>query len=498
MEEKKLTLSQLSYEHPEYVEKASVWRNIKTLNEGYPTILQNLGKYLPRRPVEDDELYKLRTDKFSYTPVMGRILSTYLGKLISSGLSFPDMPNTVWDRVRTNNSAPNEAKRSEMSFLTEVFSSLLLYGTSIVTIDLPNNAFRSQYEVSKANLTPYFTVLSPLEVINWGDGWYVLKQYINKTEPFSAPEIHVVFTYVTTGKRVEYSIPSQLVQMYDSDNNLYENISKVKWKGEWLTPDDEVMSWAPTLVTVGAGLERIVKTILPEHRWLCRHLYNKQISHLRIENAWVDSGYLSGTVQRVFTPEAAQPNDDPRVTLSKPNIAKELAKAGNNHILVGKEYKFVESSGTALYSLEGMLNKIESQMKETANLHFASVDKGVLQQSAASKRVDMGLLEGALTGYGAMVLDIYNELMYKIADMFKIEPVLASGLNNFADKDITDITTAISVVSNITDFPAMGRSFLYRKLLEDMEIALTDADKVVLETQLALGNTDTFVNKAIL
>lgn len=487
------TIAELSAEHPEYVVNAPVWRTIDTLKKGYPAIKYNVCKYLPKRPVEAEELYKLRTAKMSYTPIMSRIVGTYVGKLVSAGVGFPEKADKLWDALRANNSRPGVTKRSELSLMSEVFSSILHYGRVHVAVDVPEVTVRSNYELRASKVMPYFTVLSPLEVINWGEGWLTLKQYIQKSEPFQPASTFALFTYVGQDVRAEYEVPVKLADKADADDNLYQSIHRVKVKGEWLVPNEDVR-FAPTKVTQGVGIDRIVTATGNDEKWLCLSLYNKQVSHLRMENAWVDSGYLSGTVQRVFTPEDAKPNDDPRVSFSNKGVNKELEKAGNAHILIGKGYSFVESSGNALANLEGMLDKIEAQMKEIANLHFASGDKGTLQQSGTSKKVDMALLEGNLTEYGSLVLDIYNELLAKVSMMFRLVPVEATGLNDFSDEDITDVTTAITTVAALPDFPAIGRAFLYRKLLDDMEIALSDADNVTLEQQLMAPPPPAIVN----
>lgn len=478
------TIAELSAEHPEYSSLAPQWRTIDALSKGFPAIQYNIQKYLPLRPAEDVELYKLRIAKLAYSPIMSRLVNTYVGKLIEAGVDFPENVDKLWDDLRIDNSAPGSTKRSEMSLVSEILTSLLSYGRVHVAVDIPDVKARSNFELRQSKVRPYFTVLSPLEVINWGDGWMVLKQFVQRTLPFQPASTFALFTYVGENERAVYEVPVKLADMVDAENNLYPSIHRVYWGKEWAKPDEN-MKFPVTKVSQGTGLERFSTARVDDSKWLCSALANKQVQHLRIENAWSDAGYLSGTVQRVFTPEDAKPTDDPRVTYSKSKGTNEaLAKAGNQHILVGKGYSFVESTGTALANLQQMLDKIEMQMKETANLHFASGDKGTLQQSGASKKADMSLLEGNLTDLGSLVLSIYNELLAKVATMFKLAPVEANGLNDFADNNITEVTTAITAVSTLPDFPALGKAFLYRKLLEDMDISFSDADRLELEKQL--------------
>jgi hypothetical protein len=352
-------------------------------------------------------------------------------------------------------------------------------------VDMPMAAStaRSTFELKQLKLKPYITSISPLEVINWGEGWYVIRQFIQNTEPFSSVSTYALFSYLGDSVTVRYKVPVKVEDKPDDQGNLVPTICKVLYRGEWLKPDDG-MFFDPTEVINGVGADRLIATMVDDDEWLCSSLYNKQIQHLRIENAWTDAGYLSGTVQRVFTPSDPHVNDDPRVSYSDDQTAKDLAQAGNTHILIGKGYSFVESSGTALGNLEGMLDKIESQIKAIANLHFASGSTGVLQQSGMSKKLDMGLLGGIMKEYGVVVLDTYNALLSVVARLLSIDPVTVGGLSDYQEKDLDSTLAAIAAVVPLADFPAVAKQSLYRKLIEDSDIVLSEEDDIILETQM--------------
>jgi hypothetical protein len=435
--------------------------------------------------VEDDELYKLRIAKLCYSPVMAHIVRTYAGKLTVSGIDFPETAEVAWEELRKNSAAVGQTKRSEMSLISDIFRSVLYFGRAYTMVDMPvaASAARSTFELKSLKLKPYFTSVSPLEVINWGDGWYVIKQFIQSTEPFSSASTFALFSYLGDNITVRYKVPVQVEEKPDEQGNLIPTISKVLWKEEWVKPDD-TMFFEPTEVINGVGADRLIATLVDDDEWLCSSLYNKQIQHLRIENAWTDAGYLSGTVQRVFTPSDPHVNDDPRVSYSDDQTAKDLAQAGNTHILIGKGYSFVESSGTALGNLEGMLDKIETQIKVIANLHFASASKGALEQSGLSKKMDMGLLTGVMKDYGAVVLESYNALLAVVARLMRLQPVEVGGLSDFLDKDVDTTLAAITVVNSLPDFPPVAKQALYRKLIEDSDIVLSEDDDNILNVQM--------------
>lgn len=486
MEPKPLTLTQLESKHPEYTELAPVWRTIDTLRQGFPAIKRNVQQFIPKRPVEDDELYSLRTAKLSYTPVMGHVVHTYTGKMAMAGVDFPEEAGEVWSAIRKSNAAPTDIQRDEVTFLSEVLTHILYFGRSFVMVDTPAEAAakRSKRELLQSKLIPYFTTISPLEVISWGDNWYVRKQYIANTEPFSEVSTFALYTYIGKDVTVKYRIPVQLALVQDCDGNSCAEITKVLWRGEWLKPDDDVMRWEPEVIP-GVGTDRLVPITVSEDKWLCLSIYNKQIQHLRIENAWTDAGYLSGTVQRVFTPPDPMVMDDPRVAYDNTNVAKELEKAGNAHILIGKGYSFVESSGTALGNLEQMLDKIEAQILKIANLSFISGDKTTLQQSGVSKKLDRDSLEGTLQEYGNILIDTYNTLLAKVAKLLSIPAIEVSGLSDFSELDPQATLETIALVANMTDFPLVAKIEIYRKLLKELEVVMTEEQDKILDRQLA-------------
>jgi hypothetical protein len=485
MDFKPLPYNRLNTQHPEYHLLAPVWRTVDTLRRGFPAIKANVCKYLPKRPVEDDELYKLRTAKLAYSPVMSHVVHTYTGKMAAAGVDFPDNVDPIWQQIRDSNAAPGELKRDDSTLLSSVLTDILYFGRAHLMVDVPASATakRSKGELRSSRLSPYFTMVAPLDVINWGEGWVILKQFVTESLPFSEVSTFVLFTYHGVEGTVRYKIPCQIAMVEDSEQNLYPDVHRVYYGGEWIKPD-ETMLWEASPV-IGVGIDRWVSAEVSEDKWLCLALYNKQIQHLRIENAWTDAGYLSGTVQRVFTPADSKPDDDPRNSYTTNNLQSELAKAGNQHILIGKDYNFVESSGTALGNLEGMLDKIEEQIGKISNLGSASGSKGVLEQSGLSKKLDQELLNGTLAEYGTILIDTYNTLLAIVARLMSVPPILVGGLSEFGDKNAAGTLEIIKAVSALPDFPPLARLTVYRELLATMDLTLSPEDRAALDKAMA-------------
>jgi hypothetical protein len=464
-----LTIKQLNQESTEYAQYSSTWRTVTKLKEGYPSIQKDIERFLPKRPVEDDELYKLRTAKLAYSPILSNIVSVYTGKMNGAPIHFPENTDPIWEQFRNNNSQSLTSKRDERTLLSEVFSEILSYGRCYTMVDVPKEAteMRSSYELRQSKLLPYLTYIPVLDVINKGDNWYVLRQYQVEQEPFQSPKTYAVYTYLGVDQVLVYKIEVQLKTDIDIEGNSYPTIARVFYKGEFQAPDD-TMTFIPTSEINGTGADRIVYTEVSEDKWLSLALANKQIQHLRIENAWTDAGYLSGTIQRVFTPADPVGIEDPRVSYDEDSVKAELTKAGNQHILVGKGYSFVESSGKALGNLEMMLDKIEKQMAKIANLGFIAITRTSVEQSGVSKKADMMSFEAALSEYGNTLIDYYNNLLLRVAALMRLSPVVVTGLNDFDSKEPDKYSNAVQVVAGLPDFPIESKMQLYNALMNEL------------------------------
>lgn len=468
-----LTLAELEAKHPTYLQYSPVWRTLDTLRDGFPAIAKNVERFLPRRPAEDDELYRLRVAKISYTPILDGVVLTYTGKMAEAALEWPAGYDATWDRLRQSNAEEGQPNRNESTLLADLLNEILYYGRLYVLVDVPAQAqtLRSRYELSQSQVQPFFRILKPLSVINWGattgiGRWFITRDLVQEPIPFAEPETWAIYTYYEPGQTLRYRLKVKLKEATDAEGNKYPEIRQVWYKGEWVQPDKDKL-FEPDAQILGAGSERIVASEAGPSGWLCRSIYNKQIQHLRIENAWTDCGYLSGTVQRVFTPNDPAPTDDPRVVY--PDSAG-LEKAGNAHILVGKAYAFVESSGAALTNLEGMLDKIERQVLKIANLSFASGDKGVLEQSGVSKALDTALLNGILAEYGSMLLSTYNALLKLAAGLLSVDSIEVYGLSDFEGASTDDLISTIAAIGALTDFPAADKQAVYGSLMRLLDL----------------------------
>lgn len=483
----RLLVSQLQITHPDWDAYSPFWRTIRDLKEGAMAIKRNIQKYLPKRPDEDKELYEMRLNKFSYHPVMSDAVNKYSSKLAGSPVHLSNAEHPFWGEFRANNSKPGATMRKESNLLHELFNGLLYYSRTWAAVDRPDLGInpRSAYESRGLKNHPYICLYEPLDVLYWDEDWAISRHIYPLVKPFQAPLTICRWTYYGPNENLIYEAPVTLKSTKDSEGNIHECVDKVKIGSEWLSWDDPKCALDPTKVwTHNYGMRLITSLTLPSEKWVCKQVYNKQIQHLRIENAWTDAGYLSGTVQRIFTPPDAPPIDDPRISYEQPDYAAELAKAGNTHILIGKGYQFVESTGAALGNLQQQLDKIETQIKTLVSLHFASTNTSTLNQSGASKAVDMSLLEDSMRDYGQQVIVLYNGILRIVARMVNLPEPTATGLNNYAVDNLTDLLTQLTIAEDLPYVPPTAKKIAYGKLAQLMVGTASPEDEEKIKEEL--------------
>ena len=370
----------LNIEHPEYTEAYPVLSLIADLRAGASVMAKTPARYIVRRYGETPEEYQSRLAKFCYTPIMSDAIRTFVSKLSSAPVAVSGTNAEWWQNwtTRMDGKAMSEAK-----LLTAVFSTLLYYRRVWVLVDKPRLApARSRYE--QGNVLPFVRVLDPLTVINWGDGWIKTKQVITTTQARGKSTVKTRWTiYDDTTITVYEQAPGKDATQVDTLAHGYKSVPF------------RYAEIATELHTAGSA-------------------YLKQLQHTAIENSWTDSGTIAGSVQRLYVPVPASPANDPRVVYDEPDYS--TLQTGNSRVLIGGDYKVIETTGAAVATLSAQLDKIEHQVRQLSSLGYLSgSSKGALEQSGLSKIADMSSLQDAMLAYGSVVRPLYEAVLNLVA-----------------------------------------------------------------------------------
>jgi hypothetical protein len=408
-------INRLNQTRSEYNSLVDTWQTIADLKAGASTLIKKAEKYLPRRPCEDDDLYQLRLQKFSYTPVYPNAVRELVAKLLTEDVEVTGDEGKWWDEFYED---MDGLGLTESRFTQYLYSTILHFGCIFIGVDRPSENKPVTVGQLATAPKPYIRPYEPLNVITWADDyrWFVTRQFNESVVPFSESELIATWTLWAPMANEVYSCPVKL----GDDGSLRE----VKVDGVWMNPSDRRANLNPVIVDHGLPYAPMVYLSLDDDEWIGNSCYLKQLQHTRIESQWTEAGAVAGTIQRVFTPSPPPPDADERVTYRNDDYSD--LRSSNNHILIGAGFQFVESSGTAISALTAQLNEIKKDIKELVSMGYKSAagELGVVQQSGVSKEVDMMSLDDTVSSYTVKFAPFYEKLLNLISIMGGIGSVI--------------------------------------------------------------------------
>ncbi len=452
--EKPLVL-ELEKQHPEYSYILPTWVTIKDIREGAIAIRNNIRKYLPQRPGEAEDLYSLRTNKASWTPIMATAIRELVVKMVSAPLHIDGTEGEFWDAFKDNT---NGTGRDEQDLLTEIFSTVLYYGKCYVAVDraVLSDIPRSLYEEKQTKALPRVVIYDPLTAINYGTEWMITREVNQLAEPLK--DIKTIYTWRlwTETEVVTYS-----AEVYVR-NNVLTGVIKNGFNYPLGSP--EATADQVSIVQHGFNILPILRLELPPELWTGNNCFSKQLQHFAIESSWTDAGMMAGTIQRVFTPTPPVASNDPSVVYDEVDYSG--LKTDNAHVLIGNGFQFVESSGSAIASLTTQLDKIESQIRAIVSMTDASVTKGALEQSGASKAIDREPLEATMKAYGTKVSSFYQDILQLVAIAgSQSDTVTVNGLDSYSVNTLDNmLAQSILLTDVLKGLPPTALRLWYGKL----------------------------------
>lgn len=447
-------VSKLETQHSEYKYYKPIWQTIADLREGATAIAKKASYYLPKRPGEQEDVYQLRLAKISYTPVMATAIRELTAKLAGAPIHVDG-----GDWLQQFRDSTDGKGRDESELLNVIFSALLYFGRVFVAVDRPKLGMspRSAFEEQGLQTLPYVSVYEPLDVINWGKDWYITRQIITANQPLQDP--------ITLARWTVWD--KEAITIYESPVSLHLNdgrITDIQLNNVWLSVNtNRALVPAVSRFEHNLGECPLVSLSLPNEMWTGNNVYLKQLQHFRIESSWTDAGVMAGTIQRVFTPMPAPPADDPRVVYEQPDYS--AVKADNAHVLVGAGFQFVESSGSAIASLTSQLETIEAQIKAIVSMSYGSTTSA-LQQSGASKQMDMAQLTESMKAYGLKVAQFYQDILQLVARMVsKPDNISVFGLDVYGSETIQDMLEQSGLIETVAErIPTTALKLWYGKI----------------------------------
>lgn len=495
-------LTELQSCHEQYLELRGIWQRIDDLITGGHKIESKKTQYVVRRPDESPELYALRLKKFVYTPVLGDAIKEYTTKITNAPFNVYGVELDVWNTFR---GCTDGARRDERELLNRIFRHLIAYGRAWVFIDKPavTNAPVNRLQEEQLGLIPYVVQYSPLEVINWSVNsreaveFVKVQQISLETNPFGAAKHIGTWTIIDDTHVARYQAEVKLNELGEIVDVIKSSSTKYPSNVELNLPRGyETSAEVPliSLVAHNRGACPAVFMPLDTELWSGNAAYLKALQHLNIENAWTDTATIAGYIQRVFKPSQPKPDTDPNFTYIDESADLERIKSGNQHLLIGDDFKFAEASGSSLQTIsQYVLDKIETQIKAIVSMGNVSAaqhttGKGVAEQSGASKQMDYTQINDTMRRYGSILTSYYEDILKHVAralGLTNLEEIKVSGLDTFEVDSLGNILEKSTTIQKLeSHLPPTAKKLWWSKVMESMHSTVDAQTKETMRQEI--------------
>jgi hypothetical protein len=458
-----LSLKILESTHPEYAAIAPIWQKIDDLAAGGNQLERKKAHYLKSRPGEEEDLYKLRLERFTYTNQLGGAIAQQVSKLSSGTLSVSNLPETdFWNQFREDTGGD----RDERTLISDVFRTALKFRRAFLHADKPYSEIQPQTkgQEEELRLNPYLCLYNPLQVRNWGFNeqaneyeWLKIRQIATKTSPMQANQTKATWTLIDETHIARYEA---LVKL-GKGGKIVEIVNE---RGEAVDSGDDAKIARTRWVPHGAGALPVVVFELPEDLWVTNQCYLKALEHLNLENSRYDTAMMVGYVQRTWKP-VFQPDGDLDATYV--DVDDEQFKTGNQYVLKG-DFGFSEAAGSSIATVSSLLEEIRNYINDCIGMARASASRGAVEQSGISKKMDFVISELVLRAYGQLLCACYQDVLQlvgKLAGEANTEQYSVTGLDSF-DVDSLETTMAIAAeLRNVIELvPPTALKLFYAQL----------------------------------
>jgi hypothetical protein len=407
--------------------------------------------------------------KLVYTPVVAIAIKDLAARLTANPLV---VEGDQWVSIRENLDGQGTP---EDTWIPALASDLLWWGTLYVAAYTPAAVTppRSLWEAEA--LQPYGVVYDPRHITNWGDGWYRSQVVHTAEAPDGDRRMAITWTTWTTEATYTHTAPAR-----QSRSGTLQVLTDAGWVNL-----DNPKARVPEGPRWDHGLGRptLVRVQLPTESWAGNNLYSKQLQYTVIESGWTDTGSVAGQIQRLYTPPDATPMGDPRVAYTPADLAD--VKAGNPYILIGADYKVVETTGAALSGLGDQLKAIEEQIKAIAAMSFASGPKSGLVQSEGSKAMDQANLNDTMQVYGRYIRRAYQDLLDLMALITKRPPAVVRGLDNYSSDSLGELVALTNDLGpSLASIPNTAKKLWMARLVRAMVGDPSEGDQAAIDQEL--------------
>ena len=440
MSEKAGMNQHIEQEHPDYTERARMWRRYRDLYAGGERFRLNAAEYLVRRLKEPAEVYQERLGRVFYENYVGSIVDWYTATLMREEPVIDLTDGSAKSREFFGEFVQNCDRRGTTltQFFRQQLTETLVCGKSYVVVDFPRasgeTTARSRAEEDELGRSrAYLVGYNADEVINW--------------------------SYDDSGEMEWIVIRTSWLKQ--------DGVKSLGWKKEtrWIYYDREhyeiyEQDKAIELLERGkhgfAGVGRVpvYELQVSDGLWLTNKTASLQLEHFNKSNAlgWA-------LTMGLF----AMP-----VIYSDKEWTQVVGES--YYIQLGAQDKFgwAEPDGKVYQIAADNLNRLKDEIYRVSFLMQQAGDSGGAMQSGLSKQWDFAVTQEILSTYGDVVKDAMRNILNGVATARRDElTVDVVGLDSF---DITDFSTeandAKSLLNLGIDSPTLKKQVQKRVALK--------------------------------
>ena len=442
----KLKIGVLQSERGEYTEMSPHIERIALLVKGGYKLRDKLSLFLKQRRDEEDDIYKARIEKFTYSNVLGAAVSQLAAKF-SNGqvhISGP-IDEDLWAEFRENNDGKG---RTERQLLNELFSHCLPYRQVWAHVDKPRAPYtpRSAADEEALGLKPRVILYSSAQVLSWDEkddgaiAWVKVFQVVEEVTPTAAPRMKALWTFIDDECICTYAAYVKVV------NGKIRSI--LNDRGDYVSLFNDAYEVSQVdMVRHGFGCVPVVRVVLPYEMWGGNQAYPKAEESLRLEAHRYDlltNAYWQRYYKRAMIPDSLD------VTFEQ---ASELP-TGLQHVVEADNFSWSEPTGAIIEPLTITLEKAKKEIRALLAIGGAAYSEGesVSEASGESKKMDFVNEDERLQSYGHIFTDALQDIYQLVAKATgnrQYSEIAVSGLDEFGHDKASDFIESLTAFVEI-------------------------------------------------
>ena len=407
----------IEQEHPDYTERARMWRRYRDLYTGGERFRLNAAEYLVRRLREPLDVYQERLARVFYENYIGSIVDWYSATLMREEPVIDLSEGNAKSREFFGEFVQNCDRRGTTltQFFRQQLTEALVCGKSYVVVDFPrtDRAARSRAEEDALGQSrAYLLGYNADEVINWSyDASGEMEWIVIRTSWLKQDDV-TSHGWKKETRWIYYD--REYYEIYERDKEI-ELVERGKHG------------------FAGVGRVPVYELQVSDGMWLTNKAASLQLEHFNKSNAlgWA-------LTMGLF----AMP-----VIYSAKEWSQIVGKSYYIQLDPGDKFGWAEPDGKVYQIAADNLNRLKDEIYRVSFLMQQAGESGGAMQSGLSKQWDFAVTQEILSAYGDLVKDAMRNILNGVAaarqDEMRID---VTGMDSF---DITSFATEASDAASL-------------------------------------------------